>query len=374
MIPSGSRSRRRPLLLRAFILFAVAACSISAFGQRLEVIAIEPDIELQAKIEEIVQVMGELAGPDAKREMELAVQGLVSAANGNRQDVMLQTLSWASHAIPRITNDEVVGIVYYVFQSLSFSDVEIFEMALPYLTEMTPYPARNFLRQSLGRIYVKRDDRGSTIYDFSFFAERIANDSDRDPREYYGLIDYLYMEDPREAVLTLMRVHGASDEEIAAMKEGDIWLGRLYRRATKRTRNPEWDLNKAEVTLDQYSRSEHWWLRLYAAALLEEVKTEIAKTKDRPAQQADMIMRIEEGTIRGKIAKDLIVDMVETGKDPKALVEEKGLVQITDTDQLERIVRAVIEKNPGPVADITPVKKQSIGYLVGSTMKAPHRT
>lgn len=272
MIRSGSRTRPTPRRLQALTLFAAAVCSISAPGQRLQVIAIEPDMELQAKIEEFVQVMKEVAVPDARREMELAVEGLVRAANGDRQHVMLQTLSWASHAIPRITNDEVVGIVYYLFQSLDFSDEEAFEMALPYLTEMTPYPARNFLRQSLGRFYVKQDDRGSTIYDFSFFAVRIANDNGPDPQKYYGLIDFLYWEDPREAVLALMRAHGATEEEIAVMIEGDFWLGGLYRiRGYRKLRNPEWDPDRTLSTLDQYSRSDDWWVRLYAAALLEKV-------------------------------------------------------------------------------------------------------
>ena len=112
------------------------------------------------------------------------------------------------------------------------------------------------------------------------------------------------------------------------------------------------------------------WITGDLRAALAEAKTDIDETKVKPAYLAEMIALIEKGTISGKIAKSLLPEMVETGKDPKALVEEKGLVQITDTGQLETIVREVIENHPGPVADFKAGKKNAIGFLVGQTMKA----
>ena len=112
------------------------------------------------------------------------------------------------------------------------------------------------------------------------------------------------------------------------------------------------------------------WITGDLRALLADAKIGIDEAKVAPAQLACMIALIEKGTISGKIAKNLIVDMVETGKDPEVLVEEKGLVQISDTGQLDAIVREVIENNPGPVADFRAGKKNAIGFLVGQTMKA----
>ena len=83
-----------------------------------------------------------------------------------------------------------------------------------------------------------------------------------------------------------------------------------------------------------------------------------------------MIGLIEDGTISGKIAKEIIVDMFESGKDAKVLVEEKGLVQISDVSELEALIREIMEQHPGPVADFRGGKQQAKGFLVGQCMKA----
>ena len=69
----------------------------------------------------------------------------------------------------------------------------------------------------------------------------------------------------------------------------------------------------------------------------------------------------EDGTISGRIAKDLFVAMEETGKDPAALVEERGLKQVTDTGAIEAAIKAVIEANPDKVAPTRPSRRCSAG-------------
>ena len=61
--------------------------------------------------------------------------------------------------------------------------------------------------------------------------------------------------------------------------------------------------------------------------------------------------------------------MFKTGKDPEKIVEEKGLVQISDASQLEEIVLKVIEANPSAVEDVKNGKDRAIGFLVGQVMK-----
>ncbi len=112
------------------------------------------------------------------------------------------------------------------------------------------------------------------------------------------------------------------------------------------------------------------WIMGDLQALLTEAKCAIDACKVSPEGLAAMIALIENGTISGKIAKDLLPEMFATGKAPKALVEEKGLVQISDTGALEAIVRDVVAANPGPAADYRGGKKQAFGFLVGQAMKA----
>lgn len=112
------------------------------------------------------------------------------------------------------------------------------------------------------------------------------------------------------------------------------------------------------------------WIMGDLQALLVESKSDMAACKVSPADLAGMLVLIEEGTISGKIAKGLLPVMFETGKSPKALVEEKGLIQVSDTGAIEAAVREALAANPGPVADFRSGKKQAMGFLVGQIMKA----
>jgi aspartyl-tRNA(Asn)/glutamyl-tRNA(Gln) amidotransferase subunit B len=78
---------------------------------------------------------------------------------------------------------------------------------------------------------------------------------------------------------------------------------------------------------------------------------------------------IADGTISGRIAKELFVAMEETGKDPAALVEERGLKQVTDSGAIEAAIKAVIDANPGQVAAYK-VKPTLFGWFVGQVMKS----
>lgn len=112
------------------------------------------------------------------------------------------------------------------------------------------------------------------------------------------------------------------------------------------------------------------WITGDLQALISDAKVDIADIKISPEQLAEMIGLIEDGTISGKIAKDIISDMFATGKSPKALVEEKGLVQISDVSELEGLIRGVLDQNPGPVEDFRGGRQQAKGFLVGQCMKA----
>ncbi|MBV8391730.1 MAG: Asp-tRNA(Asn)/Glu-tRNA(Gln) amidotransferase subunit GatB [Alphaproteobacteria bacterium] len=77
----------------------------------------------------------------------------------------------------------------------------------------------------------------------------------------------------------------------------------------------------------------------------------------------------KDGTISGRIAKDLFVAMEETGKDPAALVEERGLKQVTDTGAIEAAIKEIIAASPKQV-EAYKAKPTTIGWFVGQVMKA----
>lgn len=83
----------------------------------------------------------------------------------------------------------------------------------------------------------------------------------------------------------------------------------------------------------------------------------------------EMLVLLEKGTINGKIAKTVFKAMLETGKLPQQIVEEQGLVQISDEGAIAGIVDAVIERNPQSVEDYKAGKEKAIGFLVGQIMK-----
>ena len=83
----------------------------------------------------------------------------------------------------------------------------------------------------------------------------------------------------------------------------------------------------------------------------------------------EMIGLIEKGTISGKIAKTVFKEMLASGKSPQQIVEEQGLVQISDEGAIKAIVEKVIAANPQSVADYKAGKTKAIGFLVGQVMK-----
>lgn len=133
---------------------------------------------------------------------------------------------------------------------------------------------------------------------------------------------------------------------------------------------PMADYYEAVVKAGTPSKPAANWVMGDLQGMLTEQKADIAACPVKPENLAAMILLIEDGTISGKIAKDLLPEMYATGKDAKALVAEKGLVQISDTAEIEAVARQVLADNPGPVADFRGGKEKALGFLVGQLMKA----
>lgn len=111
------------------------------------------------------------------------------------------------------------------------------------------------------------------------------------------------------------------------------------------------------------------WIMGDFASKLNEAEITISNSKIEPEQLAELIKLIDNNTINSKIAKTVFEEMFETGKEPKAIVKEKGLVQITDEGALQEIVNKVIENNPQSVMDYKAGRDRAIVFLVGQIMK-----
>ncbi|HEY8450617.1 MAG TPA: Asp-tRNA(Asn)/Glu-tRNA(Gln) amidotransferase GatCAB subunit B, partial [Bacillota bacterium] len=89
----------------------------------------------------------------------------------------------------------------------------------------------------------------------------------------------------------------------------------------------------------------------------------------RPVQLAALLREIQAGTVSIRAAKDIFAEMCRTGAEPAALIEARGLRQISDEDELAEVVRRVIADHPGPVADFRSGKEKALGFLVGQVMR-----
>ncbi len=104
-------------------------------------------------------------------------------------------------------------------------------------------------------------------------------------------------------------------------------------------------------------------------AMLNRRGVSIADSPIKAAQLGQMIDLIKDGTISGRIAKDVFTLMEDTGKDPAVLVEEKGLKQVTDTGAIEAAVDQIIAANPDKVEQYR-AKPTMLGWFVGQVMKS----
>jgi aspartyl-tRNA(Asn)/glutamyl-tRNA(Gln) amidotransferase subunit B len=112
------------------------------------------------------------------------------------------------------------------------------------------------------------------------------------------------------------------------------------------------------------------WVMGELAAALNRDGLEITASRLTAAQLAGLIARIRDATISGKLAKEVFEAMWTSGREADAVIEEKGLKQITDTSAIERVIEEVMAKNPGQLADYRSGKDKLFGFFVGQVMKA----
>ena len=140
----------------------------------------------------------------------------------------------------------------------------------------------------------------------------------------------------------------------AVILSGEIELADYYEKVTKTSGDPKLSSN---------------WVLTEVLRILKEKNISIEEFTVSPENLGKLIVLIKNNTISSKIAKEIFEVLLTEDRDPGEIVKEKGLVQITDNNEIEKIVDTVLSENAQSVEDYKAGKDKAMGFLVGQAMK-----
>ncbi|MBN3038047.1 MAG: Asp-tRNA(Asn)/Glu-tRNA(Gln) amidotransferase subunit GatB [Candidatus Omnitrophica bacterium] len=111
------------------------------------------------------------------------------------------------------------------------------------------------------------------------------------------------------------------------------------------------------------------WIMSELLAYIREKNLEVRYLKLKPRSFVEIFRLMDEGVISGKVAKQILPEMLESEKQARDIVKEKGLVQISDTSEIDKMAQEVIRDNPKPAADYRAGQANALSFLVGQIMK-----
>jgi aspartyl-tRNA(Asn)/glutamyl-tRNA(Gln) amidotransferase subunit B len=189
--------------------------------------------------------------------------------------------------------------------------------------------------------------------------------------------DYRYFPDPDLVPLTIDK------QWIEEVRKGLPELPLQKKgRFVKEYQIPEYDagvITASKALADYYEESVRLfpepkqvsnWIMGDLLRLLKEDDKEAEASPLSPRQLAEMLGLIKDGTISGKIAKTVFEEMYKTGKGAREIVQEQGLVQITDQTAVEQAVTEVLKTHPQEVEAYRNGREKLFGFFVGQVMKA----
>jgi aspartyl-tRNA(Asn)/glutamyl-tRNA(Gln) amidotransferase subunit B len=112
------------------------------------------------------------------------------------------------------------------------------------------------------------------------------------------------------------------------------------------------------------------WIQAELMRLLNNDQKGISESPVQPQHLAQLIQKLDQGVISGKMAKEVLEGMYAEEKDAETIIHSRGLSQISDDTELETVAGQIIADNPKPVADYRGGKTKAMGFLVGQMMKA----
>jgi aspartyl-tRNA(Asn)/glutamyl-tRNA(Gln) amidotransferase subunit B len=124
------------------------------------------------------------------------------------------------------------------------------------------------------------------------------------------------------------------------------------------------------VTLGANAKAVSNWLMGEITRSLNDTATSIDACPVLPRLLVELLKLIEGGTISGTIAKTVFDEMWKSGKEPAVIVEEQGLVQVSDSGAIEAIIDEILTREAGQVEEYRAGKDKLFGFFVGQVMKA----
>jgi len=134
----------------------------------------------------------------------------------------------------------------------------------------------------------------------------------------------------------------------------DVPLGNYFESVARGSKNPKAAAN---------------WIINNLRAKMTETGTSLENLRFQPAAVLELVDLVETGKVSSRIAQDVFAEMFSTGASPAAIVEKKGLVQVSDTSALEQFCAEAIAANPGPANDFRAGKAAALNFLKGQVMK-----
>ena len=189
--------------------------------------------------------------------------------------------------------------------------------------------------------------------------------------------DYRYFPDP-DLVPLVISNDWVEDVRLSLPELPDLKRGRYVRELGLSAYDAEVLTSSRElaeffeacVVLHPQAKTVANWIMGEVTRALNEDNRTITDCPVTPAQLAALLKILENGTISGKIAKTVFDEMWKTGQEPGRIVEEKGLVQVSDTGELEKIVDEVLTNEAAKVSEFRSGKDKLFGFFVGQVMRA----
>ena len=103
--------------------------------------------------------------------------------------------------------------------------------------------------------------------------------------------------------------------------------------------------------------------------LLKNEKISLTECKITPEKLAKLIDMLDKGVINNSAAQEIFIDMAQTGKEPESIMQEKGLQQIGNVEELEAIIKEIVAANPDVVAQYKSGRDKLWGFFVGQAMQ-----
>tara|TARA_Y100001970_G_C14206217_1_gene844160 strand:- start:22 stop:1470 length:1449 start_codon:yes stop_codon:yes gene_type:complete len=159
---------------------------------------------------------------------------------------------------------------------------------------------------------------------------------------------------PEEKIKRFISEHNLSEYD-AEVLSVDLNLSKYFEEVVNITNDPKLTAN---------------WVMGELSAFLNKDNLTINETKIEARLMGQLLNKIKDSTISGKIAKEVFEEMWATKKGPEEIIEGKGLQQMTDSNEIENIIDQVLEENPKQLKQYKEGKEKLLGFFVGQIMKA----